>query len=401
MKLKLGENLRRLRKERDLTQEQFAEAIGVSFQAVSRWENGTSYPDMELLPALSSFFGVSVDCLIGYSEVEKEAQAKALFEELQREAYEEPFDTDTIVALICEVRRHHLNRPYIHMFWPISRGMERCYRLPKVLPQVRQTAECILQKPCDPVTRDQVLFYMAMIEEEDRLDEFLKGHSIPEELTQNNLRLNRYARLGDWDRYASLMQSRRFTALCKVFASWKDPRVPMTPEEALYINDMQLALLHAVNKQTPDAVHPVSANGALDCFVNSRLWLGAERINALAGLGRTEVALTVLADVVALLEQLMAIKEPTTLRSASPWLSDIAWTAQEEYGKPHNDPNEQEERLIRVANKESCYDTFPSSWYETFMKNGYAAGSEWCETVRKDPRYISLTDRIKALVITK
>ncbi len=57
MKLKLGENLRRLRKERGLTQEQFSTAIGVSFQAVSRWENGTAYPDMELLPCLSSFSG--------------------------------------------------------------------------------------------------------------------------------------------------------------------------------------------------------------------------------------------------------------------------------------------------------------------------------------------------------
>lgn len=58
MKLKLGENLRRLRKEQELTQEQFSTTIGVSFQAVSCWENGTAYPDMELLPSLSAFWGV-------------------------------------------------------------------------------------------------------------------------------------------------------------------------------------------------------------------------------------------------------------------------------------------------------------------------------------------------------
>ena len=42
----LGKNIRALRRGRNLTQEQFAEAIGVSFKSVSRWENGDTYPDI-------------------------------------------------------------------------------------------------------------------------------------------------------------------------------------------------------------------------------------------------------------------------------------------------------------------------------------------------------------------
>jgi len=59
----MGEILRDLRKTNDLTQEQVAQALGVSFQTVSRWENGLSFPDVTLIPMLSRFFDVSTDFL--------------------------------------------------------------------------------------------------------------------------------------------------------------------------------------------------------------------------------------------------------------------------------------------------------------------------------------------------
>ena len=65
MKLNIGDNLRRLRREQNMTQETLAEKLGVSFQSVSRWENGTTYPDIEFLPAIARIFGTTVDGLIG------------------------------------------------------------------------------------------------------------------------------------------------------------------------------------------------------------------------------------------------------------------------------------------------------------------------------------------------
>ena len=52
MKLTIGNNIRTLRRKADLTQEELAAQIGVSCQSVSRWEQGTTYPDMELLRCL-------------------------------------------------------------------------------------------------------------------------------------------------------------------------------------------------------------------------------------------------------------------------------------------------------------------------------------------------------------
>lgn len=61
----LGNNIMILRKENGLTQEQLASALGISFQAVSKWETGNSCPDISTLPLLADLFSVSVDQLIG------------------------------------------------------------------------------------------------------------------------------------------------------------------------------------------------------------------------------------------------------------------------------------------------------------------------------------------------
>ena len=66
MKLQIGENIRSLRKEKGITQEKLAELLGVTAQAVSRWESGAGYPDMDQLPGLASLFDVSMDTLLGY-----------------------------------------------------------------------------------------------------------------------------------------------------------------------------------------------------------------------------------------------------------------------------------------------------------------------------------------------
>lgn len=66
----LGKRIAALRKAKGLTQEQLAEKVGVSAQAVSKWENDVSCPDITLLPLLADLFDVSVDELLGVKPVE-------------------------------------------------------------------------------------------------------------------------------------------------------------------------------------------------------------------------------------------------------------------------------------------------------------------------------------------
>ena len=83
MRLNIGETIKTLRKEREITQEEFAEVLGVSCQSISRWENDLCYPDIELIPTIAEFFGISTDRLMGVDET-KEAEAVSSYLEAFR-----------------------------------------------------------------------------------------------------------------------------------------------------------------------------------------------------------------------------------------------------------------------------------------------------------------------------
>ncbi len=89
--LDFGSIIRNMRRQRELTQEQLAETLGVTCQAVSKWETNTSYPDISLLPIIADYFGVSIDTLLGHDisrRQEEIAQACAKAQEMfERNGY--------------------------------------------------------------------------------------------------------------------------------------------------------------------------------------------------------------------------------------------------------------------------------------------------------------------------
>ncbi len=66
MKKTVADNIVRLRKKNNLTQEKLASLLGVTFQSVSKWETAQTFPDITIIPKLADIFGVSVDTLLGY-----------------------------------------------------------------------------------------------------------------------------------------------------------------------------------------------------------------------------------------------------------------------------------------------------------------------------------------------
>ncbi|MDD4774021.1 MAG: helix-turn-helix transcriptional regulator [Eubacteriales bacterium] len=77
MTLLLGEKIKYLRKRDGRTQEELAAVLGITCQAVSRWESGASYPDMELIPPIANYFGITIDELFGY-ECEREKKVDGI-----------------------------------------------------------------------------------------------------------------------------------------------------------------------------------------------------------------------------------------------------------------------------------------------------------------------------------
>lgn len=84
MNIYIGENIKRLRLSRRITQEQLSVAAGVSCAAVSKWERENTLPDITLLPVLANYFGVSIDELMGYDTAKIEADINRYFEERNR-----------------------------------------------------------------------------------------------------------------------------------------------------------------------------------------------------------------------------------------------------------------------------------------------------------------------------
>lgn len=81
MQLNLGEKIRFLRRRDSRTQEDLAGALGVTSQAVSRWESGGSYPDINLIPSIANYFGITIDALFGY-ENQREQKIEQLVSQI-------------------------------------------------------------------------------------------------------------------------------------------------------------------------------------------------------------------------------------------------------------------------------------------------------------------------------
>lgn len=90
MEIRIGNKVRELRKKRGLTQEQLAENIGVSFQAVSKWENDIALPDITLVPVIAQYFGVSTDEILCYDSTEKDNEIERLVNESYKFRETEP-----------------------------------------------------------------------------------------------------------------------------------------------------------------------------------------------------------------------------------------------------------------------------------------------------------------------
>lgn len=78
--LKIGEKIKTLRKEQNVTQEKLAAYLNISYQAISKWENGTALPDVTLIPRIANFFQITADELLGMKDREETEELKALLE---------------------------------------------------------------------------------------------------------------------------------------------------------------------------------------------------------------------------------------------------------------------------------------------------------------------------------
>lgn len=83
MSLSMGQIIKKLRKERNLTQEELADQLNVTFQAISKWENETGMPDISQIVPLASVFGVSTDVLFGTYGINDEEEVRNILKKIE------------------------------------------------------------------------------------------------------------------------------------------------------------------------------------------------------------------------------------------------------------------------------------------------------------------------------
>ena len=97
MAMKIGEKIKALRKSKNISPEALASVLGVIFQAVSKWETGTTAPDVSLIPPLASFFGVSIDELFDYNVWENERAVDEICRRAYALRYHDPVGAEEIL----------------------------------------------------------------------------------------------------------------------------------------------------------------------------------------------------------------------------------------------------------------------------------------------------------------
>ncbi len=110
--LRISENLVKLRHDKKVTQDEVALYLGVTKASVSKWENGQSMPDIQLLPMIAVYFNVTVDELLGFEPQLSREQIKRLYQELAEDFATKAFD-DTIKKCKLLVHRYYSCYPFL------------------------------------------------------------------------------------------------------------------------------------------------------------------------------------------------------------------------------------------------------------------------------------------------
>ena len=116
--MNIGANIYTLRKEKKITQAQLAEKLGVSEQAVSKWENNQCAPDISLFPIIADFFGVSIDRIFGYHISSYANEVEAIMK-----AADDSMNTYKEIEIIGEGLKKYPNSPDLKIYLAFSLSM--------------------------------------------------------------------------------------------------------------------------------------------------------------------------------------------------------------------------------------------------------------------------------------
>jgi transcriptional regulator with XRE-family HTH domain len=400
MKLNIGENLRRLRRAADMTQEQLADKLGVAYQSVSRWENGTTYPDMEFLPVLAGIFGVTVDELLGCEDSLQKEKLEKRLEELESLLESAAPDMARIMDIVREVRRACLATPSLRdsclgdlVFCFAYRWRDDFQACPELISELRMAFEEVMSNTASRELKDNMVRWMAYMEDEANIESFLDQNATRWDLSRDELLYDRYKTRGWYEQEEMMRQKILFCSLTRLLGGYllRIGEGVLNLQENLHINMTLITFLHNFCGMVPDPAHPITGDGTVDIFAPDRVNLGIRRACYLAATGDPEGAFTALEDTVTLLEKLMSLQAGSELSCSSRWLRDFRLRVE------HSVQFDQRELILRLNPDPFGY-FFGGVYCHTLLHPLTAeSGWEWFDPIRSDPRFAAYVERVKAV----
>lgn len=391
MKLNLGNQIRLNRRRANLTQEQLAEKFGTSPQAISRWEIGATYPDIEMLPMIASFFEMSVDALLGVTEEEKEkfcAELQKSFEIAVR-AKEIQRTIEIMREIRCNLKEYQ-NYWFFGLYHEIWNA--RLFRDEKVLEEMRLLTEEIFSV-CPKDNHYAVIGCMANMEDDEHIDAFLDAYASREDMARSTLLFNRYKMREELDKIEPVRQYILWMELSHIISAANDWQKYLCkdPKHFIWFCETQLNYLNAVNNLSPDKKHMISGGDALDLWCEERIQLGIRYTAAFAKLGKMNEAYDAFEDTIRVVEQIMSINDDKfKMGCASPAFegfsldSEIHWM--------EKDGKEYKEISLRH-----------NDWWNWIIPLDYqkAFKHAWFDTMRADERFDALFERLDKCVVCR
>lgn len=396
MSCKIGEKIRLLRLQNKMTQEQLADHLGVSYQSVSRWENGVTYPDIEFLPAIAKYFSVAVDDLFGQDEEEKKKELRKKTRSIGSMTLE---DEEALIDLIRTCRREQDGEYFADICYALL--YSPLHRSKAVLDELRKSKDRFFETCWDAGIRARALENYAKLEEESHLKGLLDAYATDMTTCKDYLLKERYLFRDEFDRAESARQRHFHKMIVSLLESdlalWRDVSKPLDPTNALYINGARLAFLHSLCDETPTEKYPITCGGGPDVFAEQRIYVGLWLACAYAATEDTEKAYAALEDVVGLIEAVMRLHDGAALSCQAPALQTLRVIAKDQKTDKLGPAKIMHYILENGGEEEFTLNIFPQSVAECLETADYSRWA-WLKPIRKEKRFTDILERLNAIV---
>ena len=365
MRLPISQVIKRLRKEKNITQEELARVLNVTYQSVSRWENDLAYPDVELIPLIANYFGVTTDVLFGTDETTIEYKRQEYLKTIkeQENIYSDEdfkrFEKTLKEAIKSFPKDVYFQWKLCSLYWRM--GID-CAK--KHIEALRKHSLFVIEndKSIEGDFRTACIRIMIRVEDEDKLENWTKYVSDTFYTSLPSILTSRYDYRSEIANYNKQIQQNIYDTLNEMFLRDFCKRDEKTYKNASSRVEGQKIILKIIDIMR-DPTEEV------DAWIGDRAFAFVRLAGGLVGSGKIEEGFDALEKGVNLYVKIRNLPIGTVLKFNCPSLDLISITVDENF----------KELKIRII--------------EPILTN--SKGWEWFNPIRKTERYKALISKVK------